>query len=249
MSARCVRWLSALVERDDSALLELVTKTQTIVSHLVGGKQIPVLGTPSEAEGRKSLLEATRFPLCISWQPPQYRALSDRTYNFAAACNILPFSGWENEKFTSKLLKRRCGTDHFGLRVQGTKITGCLPATLEEDMKRQWLAFEELEPELPKTDFQDKLSLVKKSPWYKNEVEAKGGMPLVSTIAKYAEDDALSLFLGFSGLCLRVAGLGEAAETSLRYKQLALSVLLPIVSSALYACFRPKHAPHETATF
>lgn len=231
MSARCVVWLSANVAESDSSLLDLVRKSQTIVSRFVGGKQIPELGAVSDKDGRKSLLEATRFPLSVSWQPFHYRPLSDRTYNIAAACNVLPFSGWENEKFSSKLLKRRCGTDYFGLRVQGSKIAGCLPSTLEDEMKRQWAIFEKLEPELPKTDFEGKLTLVKESPWYKNDVEAKGGMPRVSSIAKYAEDDALSLFLGFSGLCLKVAGSGEAKEASLRYKQLALSVLLPIVST------------------
>jgi hypothetical protein len=212
-----------------------------VVSYFVGGNRIPELGGVKKEEERRNLLEAMRFPLRVTWQPLQYRALSDRTFNISAACNVLPFSGWENEKFSSNLLQRRCGNDFFGLRVQGMNVTGCLPSTIEEELKRQWDCFEAIEPELPKIHFEGKLKLVKESDWYKHDIEAKGGMSDVSTIAKFAEEDALALFLAFSSLCLKVASSSEAKESSFRYKQLALSVLLPLVSEFRFATTTRTH--------
>ncbi|KAL3915684.1 MAG: hypothetical protein SGILL_005529 [Bacillariaceae sp.] len=223
IASKCVGWIARNIVQTDTSLLEAVRKVQKIISYFVGGNRIPELGCVEAQTERGSLLEATRFPLSVSWQPPQYRTLSDRTYNVAAACNTLPFSGWENEKFSTKLLKRRCGTDHPGLHALGTKVTGFLPSRFEEELKRQWDCFEDLEPELPTTNFQGKLEQVKKSDWYKNEIEGKGCTPDFSSNTKYAEEDALSLFLAYSSLCLKVAGSSQAGETSFRYKQLALS--------------------------
>ena len=230
MASKCVNWISSNVVHDSSFVLEAVRKAQTIVSYFVGGKQIPELGQVAVEDERKNLREATRFPLSVSWQPLEYRALSDRTYNVSAACHVPPFSGWENEKFSAKLLKRRCGSAHFRLHVLGNNVTGCLPSRFEEEVKRQWDAFEKLEPGLPKTNFQEKLKLVKRSDWYKKDIEEKGTIIDISSNVKYAEDNALALLLAYSSLCLKAAGSSEVGESSFRYKQLALSVLLPIVS-------------------
>jgi hypothetical protein len=232
MSAKCVRWVSMKIDQTtpESTIHRYWKKTKDFVSYFVGSN-IPELDGINNSEGLKSIREAVKFPLSQTWQPDEYRPLSSRTYNTAAACNVPPFSGWENENFSTKLLKRRYGDNHYCLRVQGRKITGILSESVEGELKRQWECFENMEPEIPTFDFSKKLKLVKESEWH-IELVNQNDLPNIPTVAKHGEDDALMLLLAFSNLCILVAGLETGKEKARRYEQLALSVLLPIVSGS-----------------
>lgn len=177
----------------------------------------------------KSLIEAARFPLSTTWQPAEFRPLSDRTYNIAASCNVPSFSGWENEKFSTTLLRRRCRNDAHWLNVVGKKLTGCFPTEIENEMKNQFDLLENLEPGIPNFKFVSKLKLVKDSHWYKQKVHEDGD-PDLADIAQFGEEDILLLFLSFSKMNLMVAEMDDDKNKARRREQLALSVLLPLVS-------------------
>lgn len=208
---------------------------QTIVSYFVGGNPIPYLDGLEEEEAMKSLTEAARFPLSTTWQPAEFRLISHRTYNVAASCNVPPFSGWENEQFSTKLLRRRCQDNDYWLHVHDKKITGCLSAGVEEEIKRQFDLLESLEPDIPKSNFEQKLKLVKQSAWFKEKLEDEGSGPDLSAIAQYGEDEMLELFLAYSSMCLEVAKFDDNKKSARRREQLALSVLLPLVSICMLA--------------
>ena len=88
-------------ELETAVVEDILQDVQTVVSYFVGGNPIPDLEGLEEEDAIKSLTEAARFPLSKSWQPEPFRPLSDRTYNIAASCNVPPFSGWENEKYST----------------------------------------------------------------------------------------------------------------------------------------------------
>jgi hypothetical protein len=219
-------------EMETNVLQDILQNVQTIVSYFVGGDPIPNLEGLEEADAMKSLVEAAMFPLSTSWQPIQFRPLSDRTYNIAASCNVPPFSGWENEKFSSRLLRLRYRDNDYWLNVQGKMVTGCLSGPIEEEMQRQFDLLERLEPGIPKSHFEQKLQLVKESDWYKDKLENAGGDPDLSKIAQFGEQDTLELFLAYSYICLRVAEFHTDKKVAWRCEQLALSVLLPLVSTS-----------------
>jgi hypothetical protein len=232
LSSKCFKWISENLPKDgDASLVEsTLQNAQVIVSYFVGGSPIPDLEGLEESDAIKSFVEAARFPLSRTWQPSEFRPLSDRIYNIAASCNVPPFSGWENEKFTSRLLRGRCRNNDYWLHVVGKRITGCLSMEIESEMKRQFELFEELEPKVPKSQFVTKLKLVKESNWYKAKLRKAGGYPNLSEIACYGEEDMLELFLAFSGICLQVSQHEKDRKIARRREQLALSVLLPLVS-------------------
>jgi hypothetical protein len=215
-----------------SVLEGILQNVQKLVSYFVGGDPIPDLEGLEEADAMKSLVEAAALPLDSSWQPAQFRPLSDRTYNIAASCNVPPFSGWENEKFSVRLLRRRSRDNDYWLNVQGKVVTGYLSAPIEEELKRQFNLLEKIEPGIPKSNFEHKLKLVKESKWYKDKIEYGGGIPDLSVIAQFGEKDALDLFLAYSHICLQMAEFDRGGKVAWRREQLALSVLLPLVCIA-----------------
>ncbi|KAG7356020.1 hypothetical protein IV203_000706 [Nitzschia inconspicua] len=228
LSSKCIKWLSENLPQEKSVVEDVLSNVQTVVSFYVGGNPIPDLEWMEERDGIKPLLEAVRFPLSKTWQPAEFRPLSDRTYNMAASCNVPPFSGWENEKFSTRLLRRRCRNSDYWLNVAGKTITGCFPAEIENEIHHQLDLLEKLEPEIPKSKFVDKLKLVKESHWYKEKLHVEGGDPDLSMIAQFGEEDVLLLFLSFSNMCLQVAEIDDYKKIARRREQLALSVLVPL---------------------
>jgi hypothetical protein len=230
--AKCIRWLSTRVlkELSYSVLKTLVSQCTTIISFLCGSS-IPELNDINETS-MMSFQESKSFPLTSSWQPTEFRVLSICVYNFAVACNVSLFSGWESEEFTLKLLNRRYGRDkHFGVHIRGRRLAGCLPRTVEDELKRQWELVAEMQHPIPKLDFSGKLSLVQQSEWFKKEIKSREDASSQSPITRYAEEDALDLFLGYAALCMHLSRSEADKRVSNTSQQLALSVLLPLVSN------------------
>jgi hypothetical protein len=230
VSARCIRWLSGRALQNISySLLKNILEQTTILVSFVCGESIPFLGGASD-ESMRCLTESQSFPISSSWQPREYRALSIRSYNLSVGCNITLFSGWENEEFTLKLLRRRYGHRHFGVHIRDRRIAGCLPSAIEEDLIRQWSSLAELEPVFPVLNITEKLLHVKQTDWYTQEISIRDEADSCEPIASNGEDEALDILLGFSALCLHQAASETDKTISNRCRQLALSVLLPTVS-------------------
>jgi hypothetical protein len=231
-----MRWLSgnALQHISYSVLKSILEQTTILVSFICGAS-IPFLGgAPNES--MRCLTESQSFPINASWQPQEYRPLSIRSYNLSVGCNITLFSGWENEEFTLKLLRRRYGHRHFGVHIRDRRIAGCLPCSIEQELMRQWSRLAELEPAYPVLNVAEKLFHVKQSDWYKKEITTRDETGSCVPIASYGEDEALDILLGFSALCLHQAASETDRTMSNRSQQLALSVLLPTVSTPGGGC-------------
>jgi hypothetical protein len=202
-----------------------------IVISFLCGKSIPKL---KETDGLKMIAETKwddKFPVQASWQGNEYRPLSLGIYNLSVACNVSLFSGWETEEFTLRLLRRRHGNKHFGVHIHDGRIAGFLSAELEERLSYQWAKFASLLPSFPAVKFSERLAAVKETDWYKNDVkERKQNVQDHGPIARYGEEDGVGVYLGFSALCLHLAGAENDPRVRSQLLQISLSVLLPIVS-------------------
>ena len=209
--------------------MTLLDQCTTIVSYLCGNS-IPEWNKADEKE-TKFLNGTKNFPLLSSWQSTEFRTLSICAYNFAVAWNVALFSGWESEEFTMKTLKRRRGhSRHFGVHIGDRRLAGCLPKTVEDGLNRQWESWAKIKPEFPKLDFSDKLKIVKQSEWFQAEAKSREETLRHGPIANYAEEDALELFLGYAFMCIQLSRSETDKRVSTRCHQLALSIMLPLVS-------------------
>jgi hypothetical protein len=93
--------------------------------------------------------------------------------------------------------------------------------------------FEQLQPNAPKLPFREKLKEIKESKWFQEEGMKDECLSCKPAFASYAENDALDLFLGFAALCFHMARAESDRRRDNRYHQLALSVLIPVVSKIL----------------
>jgi hypothetical protein len=212
-----------------SALKNLVDQCTTIVSYLCGNS-IPELNNIDESE--MTLLDGTTtFPVQSSWQSAELRMLSICAYNFAVACNVSLFSGWESEEFTMKILKKRYGENrHFGVHIGDRRLAGCLPRTVADELSRQWESWAKMQPTFPKLDFAGKMKIVKRSEWFQSETKSREETLRDGIIATHAEEDALELFLGYAAMCTQLSRSETDKRISTRCQQLALSIFLPLVS-------------------
>ena len=212
-----------------SQLNAIVTKSMTIISFLCG-KSIPDFKAGAKIEDLRTA-KWSRFPLKSSWQPDEYRAISLRVYNLCVGCNVSLFSGWEPEEFTLRLLRRRHGNKHFGVHIEGGRIAGYLSPEFEREVAAQWNEIAKLLPEFPFIGFSDRLARIKEMEWFKAEVKDRKEKTMGAPIARYGEEDGVHVCLGFSALCLRLAGTCFDENIWNQLVQASLSVLLPIVSS------------------
>lgn len=224
--SRCIQWVSSRVlkELPYSVLKNLIGQCTTIISFFCGNS-IPELFDIDETS-ITSLPQSESFPLSSSWQPTEFRVLSICAYNFAIACNVSLFSGWESEEFTLKLLNRKYGRDkHFGVHIRGKRLVGSLPRKILSELKRQWDLVATALPNLPKLDFSEKLRIIQDSEWSQENISRKHGEV---AFTKYAEEEALQLFLGFSAICFQLSMSETNKKVSNMSQQLALSILLPL---------------------
>jgi hypothetical protein len=201
----------------------------TIISFLAG-KPIPDFKARFKIEDLKTT-EWSQFPLKSSWQPDEYRTISLRVYNLCVACNVSLFSGWEPEEFHLHLLRRRHGNKHFGVHIEDGRIAGYLSPEFNTEIAKQWNEIARLLPKFPLISFSERLARVREKEWFKAEVEDRKEKTRGAPIARYAEEDGVHVYLGFSALCLRLAGTCFDQNIWNQLVQASLSVLLPIVSS------------------
>jgi hypothetical protein len=178
------------------------------------------------------------FPVQSSWQSAELRMISICAYNFAVACNVSLFSGWESEEFTMKILKRRCGKNrHFGVHIGDRRLAGCLPRTVEDELSRQWESMAKMQPTFPKLDFAGKMKIVKQSEWFQSESKSREETLRHGLIASHAEEEALELFLGYAAMCTQLSKAETDKRVSTRCQQLALSIFIPLVSPTFILLF------------
>jgi hypothetical protein len=146
------------------------------------------------------------------------------------ACNVSLFSGWEPEEFTLHLLRRRHGNKHFGVHIEEGRIAGYLSPEFEAEVAGQWNEIAKLLPKFPFIGFSERLAKVKGKEWFKAEVEDRKEKTRGAPIARYGEEDGMHICLGFSAMCLRLAGTCFDESIWNQLVQASLSVLLPVVS-------------------
>jgi len=227
--AKCIRWISIMVldELPYSVLKTLVDQCTIAVSYLCGNSMSEV--NDVEEKDMSILEESETFPVKSSWQPTEFRMLSICTYNFAVACNVSMFSGWENEEFTMKVLRKRHGQlRHFGVHIGDKRLAGCLSDTIEKELNRQWKLLARMQPTYPILDFSEKMKAVKQSEWFQSDTKTREEALRHAPIASYAEEDALLIFLGYAAMCTHLSQAENDKKVSARTQQLALSILLPL---------------------
>lgn len=212
-----------------SKLHEILGETTSILSEICA---VPIseIKNYGESDFDVQKHEWGDFPVKASWQSPDCRAISLAVYNLAVGCNVSLFSGWEREEFNLKLLRRRHGNRHFGVHIHDKRITGYLTKEAEDELLRQWQFLSDMLPVFPVLNFEERMYLVKEREWYRDEVEDRNQVVGDNPIAGFAEDKGVSIFLAFSSLCLHLAKSETKSPVRNRLLQLALSVLLPIVS-------------------
>ena len=231
VAAKCIRWFSNVVLKDISysKLKTAVDQCRRIISYLCGNS-IPELKGHDE-KGTEYLSGTKGFPVVSSWQSTEFRTLSICTYNFAVACNVSLFSGWESEEFSMKVLKRKHNESrHFGVHIGDRRLAGCLPRNLENELESQWESMAEAQPSFPKLDFGGKMKAVKQSEWFQAEAKSREQTLRKGLIATYAEEHALDLFLGFAAMCIDLSRSETDRKVGTKCQQLALSIMLPLVS-------------------
>jgi hypothetical protein len=201
----------------------------TVISFL-GGKPVPDFKAGAKIEDLKTT-EWSQYPIKSSWQPDEYRAITLRVYNLCVACNVSLFSGWESEEFTLRLLRRRHGNKHFGVHIEDGRIAGYLSPEFETEVARQWNVIAKLLPSFPCISFSERLASVREKEWFKAEAEDRKEKTRGAPIARYGEEDGVHVYLGFSALCLLLAGTCSDENIWNQLVQASLSVLMPIVSS------------------
>ncbi|VEU42775.1 unnamed protein product [Pseudo-nitzschia multistriata] len=227
--AKCIGWLSTMVldELPYSALKKLADQCTTVVSYFCGNSISKFNDT--EERDMRVLEESETFPVMSSWQPTELRMLSICTYNFAVACNVSLFSGWESEEFTMKVLRKRQGQlRHFGVHIGDRRLSGCLPDVIEDELNRQWNLLSKIQPSYPKLDFAEKMKSIKQSEWFQSESKTRQETLRHAPIASYAEEDALQVFLAYTAICIHLSRSETDKRLSTRSQQLALSVLVPL---------------------
>ena len=231
----CSKWIKWFIDKPIDqlpySLLHQIFEQSTAIISLLCNHEITNGNFGDEMMAEK---DWNGFPVDSSWQSSECQAISLATYNLVVACNVSLFSGWEKEEFSLRLLKRQHGNRHFGVHIHGRRMTGFIYASQEEEIANQWNELESLLPTFPGLKFQERIAVVKQKDWYKKEVEDRKQNLDDPKIAKFAEDDGVSLYLAFSRLCVLLAKTESNPKVSNGYYQLCLSVLLPIVSQTFH---------------
>ena len=131
-----------------------------------------------------------------------------------------------------KILKRRYDSQdrYFGVHIGDRRLAGCLPETVHNELNRQWEFLSKIEPTYPKLNFTGKMKIAQQAEWFQVANKSRDEFLRHSKIAIYAEENALELFLAYAALCTHLSQSETEKRVSTRSRQLALSILLPLVS-------------------
>jgi hypothetical protein len=173
----------------------------------------------------------TELPIRSDWQTPVQQNLSRRAFNLLIANRVPHFSGWESDEFKLNLMKRGSNNGHVCVDLQGERVTGCLPPTVEVELADQWKKLGTLLPELPNFDFDANLVTAKSSSWYADVIKHVEESNDPASV--YGEDNGFTLVLSLSRLCLDAASLAASNAVKDALIQLAVCVIFPVVSKLL----------------
>ena len=121
----------------------------------------------------ESIMKWKELPFETKWQSSELRLLSSCAFNLCVGCSVSLFSGWERDKFTLELLKKRAGPDFIGVNLDGTQISGYLDSNAEKELSRQWKDIQEFVPCAGTLDFDVALLETKESTWYKQAIHSE----------------------------------------------------------------------------
>lgn len=175
----------------------------------------------------------SNFPFSSEWQTEALHVLSKRSLNLGASCNVSCFSGWENDEFDLKLIRRDEGPSYFGVHLNERQVVGQLNSEKEILLASQWKMLSKLAPELPDLNFESTLKCVKHEDWYRHAMLDFESKFRNTSIARYAEEEALDIILMYSKLSLKLATIEYDTEKKHCLLAVAMSIILPLVSQSL----------------
>lgn len=231
--AKTFEVLGMVKHHDGHATHHMLAKLLGVLSVFCG---VPILDPfQSELSGVEAHSKQwTDFPIQSDWQNEAQHNVSKRVFNLAIGCSVSNFSGWETDEFNLDLMKRGSSNRHFCVDIHGERVTGYLSPTVEAELADQWKKLGTLLPELPNFDFDANLVTAKSSSWYTKVMKSVD--EINDPVSMYGEEDGFSLFLSLSRLCLKAA-ISAASDTEKdALIQLAISVIIPLVSK-LSCCY------------
>jgi hypothetical protein len=167
------------------------------------------------------------FPFSSSWQDNITRSLSLRVHNLCVANSVALFSGWEENEFTLDLMKRKRKNNYFGITLNEGRIVGYLDADSSSRLAEAWLAADAV----VETTI-DVVGSLRKAASFLHDDNHVARPPIDGEeIAVYGEKDALAVFLEYAKRCLLVASASNSKFEQSNMIKIAMSVLLPIVST------------------
>ena len=169
------------------------------------------------------------FPFSNSWQDNDNRSLSLRVHNLCVANSVALFSGWEENEFTLDLMKRKRRNNYFGISLNAGRIVGYLDADSGRRLAGAWrvastavgITFDVVDSLRKAVTFLQVDNHVAQPPNNGDDV------------AIYGEQYALAVFIEYAKWCLVVASASDSTEERSKMIKIAMSVLLPIVSTHL----------------
>lgn len=169
--------------------------------------------------------DCKNFPIRGQWISQDLWPVALRSFNLCVATNVSQFSGWEQEEFSLRLLRKNRNPSFFGITMEAGHVAGFLNESIQSQLVHLWQTVEEKVVGAD-FDFKGKLEVMRESDWYKKVRERQFAAEAKNPIVHEAEDRALSSFLRFSRMCLKVFD-PSSSETE-KFLHVAMSIILPI---------------------
>lgn len=167
------------------------------------------------------------FPFSSSWQDSHTRSLSLLVHNLCVANSVALFSGWEEKEFTLDLMRRERKNNYFGITLNAGRIVGYLDADIANRLADTWIVASTIVGTA--IDVVD--SLGKAVTFLQVENHVAPPPDNGDDVAIYGEKDALAIFIEYAKRCLVIASASNSTKERSELIKIAMSVLLPIVST------------------
>jgi hypothetical protein len=214
--------LSHEIDPEPEEMLQTFVPIKTFVDELLGNTQ------PIDFEAWHGLLIPSVLQLHSSngWLPDMLEPLSLRVFNLCVATNVACFSGWCEWPFNFSLIRRIQGSNFFGIKIRDGFVSGTLSTFIENDLSLQWDLVRECWPDL-KVPFGEKLAALRKEEAYLVSKRRHDEAVDERVVSQNGENDAISILLWFSEMCLRKARRDMSSRSSIGLVLTALSIILP----------------------